>query len=76
MHKMHEDMTFNVWRVLQKSKELDQWPKEQKLNHRNPSSSKWNDFLEWVAYEKWDWVGRMRTGDTYRQGVKSIKHFI
>ena len=23
MHKMHKDMTFNAWRVLQKSKELD-----------------------------------------------------
>ena len=29
MHKMHEDMTFNVWRVLQRSKELDQRPKAQ-----------------------------------------------
>ena len=28
-HKMHEDMTFNAWRVLQRSKELDQGPKEQ-----------------------------------------------
>ena len=54
MHKMHEDMTFNVWKVLQKSKELDEEPKEQKLNHRNPSSSKQNDFLEWVSLEKWD----------------------
>ena len=40
MHKMHEDMTINAWRVLQRLKELDQRPKEQKLNHRNPSSSK------------------------------------
>ena len=23
-HKMHEDMTFNAWRVLQRSKKLDQ----------------------------------------------------
>ena len=30
MQKMHEDMTFNAWRVLQRSKELDQGPKEQK----------------------------------------------
>ena len=24
----HEDMTFNAWRVQQRSKELDQGPKE------------------------------------------------
>ena len=54
MYKMHENMTFNAWRVLQKSEELDQGPREQKLNHRNPSSSKWNDCLEWVSQEKWD----------------------
>ena len=48
---MHEDMTFNAWRVLQRSKELDQRPKEQKLNYRNPSSSKWNDCLEWLSWE-------------------------
>ena len=29
MHKMHEDMTFNAWRVLQRSKKLDQGPKAQ-----------------------------------------------
>ena len=46
MHKMQENMTFNARRVQQKSKELDQGPKEQKLNHRNPSSSKRNDCLE------------------------------
>ena len=54
MHKMHEDMTFNAWRVLQRSKEFDQGPKEQKLNHMNPSSSKWNDCLEWLSHEKRD----------------------
>ena len=52
MHKM-QDMTFNAWRVLQRSKELDQGPKEQKLNHKNHSSFKWNDFLKWVSHEKW-----------------------
>ena len=46
MHKMHEDMTLNALRVLQRSKELDQGPKEQKLNHKNPSSSKPNNCLE------------------------------
>ena len=51
MHKMHEDMTFNAWRFLQRLKELDQEPKEQKLNHRNLSSSKWNDFLESVSWK-------------------------
>ena len=49
---MHEVMTFNARRVLQRSKELDQGPKEQKLNHRNPSSSKQNDCLERVSQEK------------------------
>ena len=39
MHKMHEDITFNAWKVLQRSKELDQGPKEQKFNHMNSSSS-------------------------------------
>ena len=51
---MHEDMTSNAWKVLQGSNELDQGPEEQKLNHRNPSSSKRNDCLEWVSHEKWD----------------------
>ena len=54
MHKMHEDMAFNAWRVQQRSKELDQGPKKQKLNHRNPSLSKRNNCLEWVSQEKWD----------------------
>ena len=43
---MHEYITSNARRVLQRSKELDQGPKERKLNHRNPSSSKWIDCLE------------------------------
>ena len=38
--QMHDNETFNAWRVLQRSKELNQGPNEQKLNHRNPSSSK------------------------------------
>ena len=44
--QMHEDIAFNACRILERSKELDQGPKEHKLNHRNPSSSKQNDFLE------------------------------
>ena len=52
--QMHDNETSNAWRVLQRSKELDQEPKEQKFNHRNPTSSKWNDCLEWVSHEKWD----------------------
>ena len=43
---MHEYITSNARRVLQRLKELDQRPKEQKLNHRNPFSSKQNDCLE------------------------------
>ena len=52
MQTMYEDMTFNALRVLQRSKELDQGPKEQKLNHRNLSSSKQNDCLELMSQEK------------------------
>ena len=52
--QMHDNEAFNTWRVLQRSKELVQWLKKHKLNHRNPFSSKWNDFLEWVSHKKWD----------------------
>ena len=52
--QMHDNEASNAWRVLQKSKELDQGPKEHKFNHRIPSSSKRNDCLEWVSHEKWD----------------------
>ena len=52
--QMLDNEASNVWRVLQRLKELDQGQKKQKLNHRNPSSSKRNDFLEWVSHEKWD----------------------
>ena len=50
--QMHDNEASNAWRVLQRLKELDQEPKEPKLNYRNPSSSKWNGCLEWVSYEK------------------------
>ena len=52
--QMHDNEAFNAWRVLQRSKELDQGPNEQKLNDRNPFSSKQNDYLEWVSHKKWD----------------------
>ena len=52
--QMHDNEAFNAWRVLQRSKELDQGSKEHKLNHRNLFSSKWNDCLEWASHEKWD----------------------
>ena len=38
--QMHDNEASNAWRVLQRSKELDQEPKKRKLNHKNPSSSK------------------------------------
>ena len=38
--QMHDNKASNVWRILQRLKELDQGPKKQKLNHRNPFSSK------------------------------------
>ena len=38
--QMHEDIASNACRVLQRSKKLDQEPKEYKFNHRNPSSPK------------------------------------
>ena len=44
--QMHDNEASNAWRVLQRSKELDQGPKKQKLNHKNPFSSKHNDCLE------------------------------
>jgi len=34
----------------------NQGPKEQKLNHKDPSSSKQYKCLEFVSYEKWDKV--------------------
>ena len=70
---MHEDMASNAWRVLQRSKELDQGPKEQKLKtlpHPNEMIF-WNECLMRSKMK----VGRLRTGDAHRQGVKSIKHF-
>ena len=44
--QMHDNEASNAWRVLQRSKKLNQGLKEKKLNHRNPSSSKRNDCLE------------------------------
>ena len=44
--QMHDNEASNAWRVLQRSKELDQGPKEQKFDHRNPSSFKQKDCLE------------------------------
>ena len=52
--KVLDNESSNGWRVLQRSKELDQGSKEQKLNHRSPSLSKWKDCLEWMSHEKWD----------------------
>ena len=46
--KILDNESSNAWRVLQKSKELDQGSKEQKPNHRNPSSSKRNDCF-WMS---------------------------
>ena len=44
--QMHDNEAFNARSVLQRLKELDQRPKEQKLKHKNPSSFKRNDCLE------------------------------
>ena len=44
--QMHDNEASNARNVLQRSKELDQRPREQKLNHWNPSSSKRDDCLE------------------------------
>ena len=52
--QMHDNETSNAWRVLQRSKKLDQGTKEQKLNHKNPTLSKQNICLEWVSHEKRD----------------------
>ena len=50
--QMHDNEASNAWKVLQRFKEFDQGSREQKLNYRNPSSSKLNDCLEWVSHEK------------------------
>ena len=50
--QIHNNEASNAWRVLQRSKDLDQGLKDKKFNHRNPSSSKWKDCLEWVSHEK------------------------
>ena len=76
---MHKCMTIKhlMYEGFYKDKKkLDQGPKEKKLNHRNPSSSKRNDSLEWLSQEKWDEGWRMRTRDAHSQGVKSIKYFL
>ena len=49
MHEKHQCM-----KGLTKIDRIRSRTNEQKLNHRNPSSSKQNDCLEWVFYEKWD----------------------
>ena len=71
---MHEDMTDNA---LKRSKELDQGQKKRKsaaigtLPHPNTTII-WNECLMRSETR----VGRMRTEDAHRQGVKSIKHFL
>ena len=52
--QIYEDKTSNAWRIQQRSKELDQGPKEYKLNHKNPTSPKQNKSLEQVSHKKWD----------------------
>ena len=52
--QMLDNEASNAWRVIQRLKELDLGPKEQKLNHKDPSLSKQNDCLEWVSHEKRD----------------------
>ena len=77
MHKMHEDTTFNARRVLQRLKELDQGPKEQKLNHRKPSSSKRNNCLKWVSHKKRDegWKNENRRYIYIDNELRALKTF-
>ena len=76
-HLMHDDMTFNAWRVLQRSKELDQRQKKntsstiRTLPHPN-GMIVWNECLMGCETR----VGRMKTGNAHRQGGKCIKHFL
>ena len=62
--------------VLQRLKELDLGQKEQKFNHKNPFSSKHNDYLNECLMKSETRVGRMRTGDAHRQRHKNIKNFL
>ena len=62
--QMHEDIASNIWRVLQRSKELDQGA----LSHPNGTSA-WSECLMRSETR----VGRIRTEDAHRQGGKSIK---
>ena len=75
--QMHDNEASNAWRVLQRSKELDQGQKKSKsstietLPHPN-GTILWNECLMRSETR----VGRMRTGDAHSQRVKSIKHFL
>ena len=55
--QMNEDISSNIWRVLQRSKELDQGA----LSHPNETSA-WSECLMRSETK----VGRIRTGDTHR----------
>ena len=62
----------NAWRILQRSKKLDQGQKNKSstigtLPHPN-GTIVWNECL----MRKETMVERMRIGDAHRQGVKSI----
>ena len=60
--QMHKDVASSAWRVLQRSKELDQGPKEHKLNHRSQNGTIfWSECL--IRSETR--FGRMRTGDAH-----------
>ena len=74
--KIHDNKASNAWKVLQRSKELDQGPKEHKLNHRNLHHP--NEMIVWneCLMRSETRVGKMRTEDAHRQGDKNIKNFL
>ena len=74
--QIHDNKASNAWRVLQRSKKLDQGSKEHKLNHRNLPYP--NGVIVWnkCLMRSETRVGRMRTEDAHRQEGKNIKNFL
>ena len=74
--KMLDNESSNAWRVLQRSKELDQGSKEQRPNHKNPSSSKRNDFFSMsVSWEVRQGLEEWEPEMNIDKEVRTLKSF-
>ena len=53
---MHKCMTIKhlMYEGFYKDKKKIRSRTKRKLNHKNPSLSKWNDCLKWMPHETWD----------------------